>query len=411
MDIVFIHGNYPAQFRHLAAGLGQSGAHRVIFLTAREDANTQPIPGVEIRQFTLHRQASEHTHHYLKATEDAVLKGQAVLRALIELAAEGIHPRVVISHAGNGLGLFIKDYLPGALHIGFFEWYFQPSSAEYLLPEADINERLQIKMRNLPILEELNNCDVGVVPTNWQKSQFPKEFWTKLKIIFDGIDTAFFQPDHSIDDRDISLTGEAYDGELRITKDNLVLSYATRGMETLRGFPEFMRAASKALEKIPTLSVVIAGRDRRAYSYDAPTHEGSWKAKLLEELGNFPGRERMHFMGLMPYVQYRSLLQRSNLHCYFTRPYVTSWSLFEAAASGARLCLSEGPATDGIIEDRGQAIWVNLDQPRQLENTVVNALRKSNELKRSSLIPGFELSACLREWQSLINSQLQAMKN
>ena len=31
MNIVFIHGNYPAQFRHLAEMLGRSGDHRVIF--------------------------------------------------------------------------------------------------------------------------------------------------------------------------------------------------------------------------------------------------------------------------------------------------------------------------------------------------------------------------------------------
>ena len=31
----------------------------------------------------------------------------------------------------------------------------------------------------------------------------------------------------------------------------------------------------------------------------------------------------------MPYEHYKQLLQRSNLHCYFTRPYVTSWSLLK----------------------------------------------------------------------------------
>ena len=100
MDIVFIHGNYPAQFRHLAAALGSSGAHRVIFLTARGEDASQPIDGVETRQLALHRTPSEATHHYLVATEEAVLKGQSVLRALHELVEEGVSPRLVISHAG-----------------------------------------------------------------------------------------------------------------------------------------------------------------------------------------------------------------------------------------------------------------------------------------------------------------------
>ena len=115
MDIIFIHGNYPAQFRHLAAALGSSGTHRVIFLTAREDAATQPIQGVETRQLVVHRTPSEKTHHYLVATEEAVLKGQTVLRALHELVKE-VHPRVVITHAGMGLGLCEKPTTTGCAH-------------------------------------------------------------------------------------------------------------------------------------------------------------------------------------------------------------------------------------------------------------------------------------------------------
>ena len=148
MDIVFIHGNYPAQFRHLAAALGSTEAHRVIFLTDRVDAASQPIQGVETRQLAMHRMPCESTHHYLVATEEAVLKGQSVLRALHELLQEGVIPRLVISHAGTGLGLFVKDLLPKAVHIGLFEWFFKPETARWLLPNFELNEQLQTRMRN-----------------------------------------------------------------------------------------------------------------------------------------------------------------------------------------------------------------------------------------------------------------------
>ena len=60
-------------------------------------------------------------------------------------------------------------------------------------------------------------------------------------------------------------------------------------METLRGFPQFLIAAVHALQCNPDLQVVITGRDRRAYSYDAPSHDGSWKQHLLEQLEPFEG--------------------------------------------------------------------------------------------------------------------------
>ena len=403
MDIVFIHGNYPAQFRHLAAALGSTEAHRVIFLTDRVDAASQPIQGVETRQLAMHRMPCESTHHYLVATEEAVLKGQSVLRALHELLQEGVIPRLVISHAGTGLGLFVKDLLPKAVHIGLFEWFFKPETARWLLPNFELNEQLQTRMRNLPILDELNSCDVGVVPTTWQKQQFPKEFHHKLQVIFDGIDMNFFKPEPSIDQTTINLEGEELTAPLQIKPSNLLLSYATRGMETLRGFPEFLAAAARALSEIPNLQVVIAGRDRRAYSYDAPSHAGSWKSKILEELGDFPGQDRLHFTGLMPYEHYKQLLQRSNLHCYFTRPYVTSWSLFEAAACGARLCVNQSPATENIVENSELVTWVNLDNKTTLNNTIVRALQNHGNKQRSSLKTDFALTNSLKQWQNLIN--------
>jgi glycosyltransferase involved in cell wall biosynthesis len=404
MDIVFIHGNYPAQFRHLAAALGQAREHRVFFLTAREDAETQPIPGVAIRRFELHRTPHTGTHHYLIATEEAVLKGQAVLRALHALIAEGVQPRLVVCHGGMGLGLFVKDFLPNAVHIGLFEWYFRPATARWLMPNFELNQQLLTRMRNLPILEELESCDLGVVPTNWQRQQFPQEFQNKLAVIFDGIDQSFFQPDPEIDERIVVLEGEDLPEPLRIEPGQTVLSYATRGMEPLRGFPEFLQAAAVCLAENENLQVVVAGRDVRAYSYGAPSHEGSWKQHLLNELGKFTGRERLHFCGLMPYVHYRQLLQRSNLHCYFTRPYVTSWSLFEAAACGARLCVNQCPATEGVVADPAMVAWVDLDDASSLRQTLQTRLRSG--APRSSMDARHSLQLSLQHWQTVVNEAL-----
>ena len=97
MNILFIHGNYPAQFQSLARLTGADTLHRVVFLTARADAASDPIPGVEIRQFQKARDPRPETHHYLHASEEAVLNGQAVLRALDGLLQEGFQPDLVNS--------------------------------------------------------------------------------------------------------------------------------------------------------------------------------------------------------------------------------------------------------------------------------------------------------------------------
>ena len=108
MDCLFIHGNYPGQFRHLAPLLAEAG-HRVIFLTNRADAKDEAQPGVEIRNYTLHRGPSP-LHPSLPAEQrECNSAGPLFCENSIELATEGFQPRFVITHAGMGLGSFYKE--------------------------------------------------------------------------------------------------------------------------------------------------------------------------------------------------------------------------------------------------------------------------------------------------------------
>jgi glycosyltransferase involved in cell wall biosynthesis len=301
------------------------------------------------------------------------------------------------------MGLFLKDLLPNALHVGYFEWYFQPETTRHLLAHFDLDAQLKTGLRNLPILQELERCDRAVVPTAWQKAQFPEAYQGKLEVIFDGIDTSFFhRPPAGLDlsNRDLTLTNRDSGDTLVLKAGRRVLSYATRGMEPLRGFPEFMRAIPEVTATQQDVEVVIAGADRRAYSFDAPSHGGSWKEYLLAELGEFPGRDRLHFTGLLNYEDYRALLWRSNLHCYFTRPYVTSWSLFEAAACGAKLAVSKGPATEGVVED-DSVLWVDLDDQAGLTQTLIHGLKHQSPGAKTRA--GFDLHTNLKRWETILN--------
>jgi hypothetical protein len=106
----------------------------------------------------------------------------------------------------------------------------------------------------------------------------------------------------------------------------------------------------------------------------------------------------------MPYVHYKQLLQRSNLHCYFTRPYVTSWSLFEAAACGARLCVNQCPATEGVVADPAMVAWVDLDDASSLRQTLKTRLRSG--APRSSMDVRHSLPLSLQQWQAVVNQAL-----
>jgi glycosyltransferase involved in cell wall biosynthesis len=407
MDFVFVHGNYPAQFRMLARALAANAANRVYYLTARKDADKFPIPNVTIIHYEPHRKPHKDCHPYLTTTEEAVLQGQAVLRALLALQRQGVRPAVIITHGGNGLGFFVKQAAPNVRHITYMEWFFRPETSRYLFKDFDINEQLTNHLRNLSILSECESADTIVVPTQWQRSQLPSHYSQKAHLIFDGVDVSFFKP--QIMDHELVLPVENKEIIYRFPPDCRLLTYVTRGMETLRGFPEFMRMLPTLMEAYPDLRVIVAGQDRCAYSYGSPSRDRSWKTFMLEELEGRLDTARLFFTGLIPYTLYRDLLNRSDLHCYFTRPYVTSWSLFEAAACGARLMVNRSPATEGILAD-GDTLWVDLDDQDALTTTALQWLKDSParriESRSSILLPGFTLSDSLSQWNALLKSLL-----
>lgn len=418
MDILYLHGNYPAQFRLQVGALAADPRHRVVFATEREAVPAVEIPaGLELVKLQPHRAPSSAIHPYLHDSDEAVLLGQAVVRQLLTLRQQGFQPQLVVFHAGRGLGLFLRQLLPQATLVAYCEWYFKPADLPWLCSPTLLETRLldaslKSTVRNHALLQELAEADLALTPTDWQRQQFPPRLQRQLDVVFDGIDTTFFQPGSAEQPPPpLHLQPEGREEPLIIGPEAAVLSYTTRGMEPVRGFPEFLRSLPALLTALPQLQVVIAGRDRVAYSYPAPSHDGSWKEHLLAELGPFPGRERVHFTGLIPYGQLRDLLQRTDLHVYFSRPYVTSWSLFEAAACGAPIAMNSGPATTGVLP-HAAFVEVDLDDAASLAPALQDGLQRSlaqrGQPRRSLLPEEFTLTTCQQRWQQLINGAIQS---
>ena len=75
MKFLFLHSNFPAQFRHLITVLAQDPGNQVIFGTTRQEGE---MAGVKKFIYKESRSVSPQTHHYVRPLESAVLQGQAV---------------------------------------------------------------------------------------------------------------------------------------------------------------------------------------------------------------------------------------------------------------------------------------------------------------------------------------------
>ena len=73
-----------------------------------------------------------------------------------------------------------------------------------------------------------------------------------------------------------------------------LITYATRGMEPYRGFPQFMEAVALIQQRRPKCHVVVAGDDRVAYGKTLPDGK-TYKQLMLEKLPL--DLSRLHFTG------------------------------------------------------------------------------------------------------------------
>ena len=402
MNLLFIHGNFPGQFKDIAPALALNTNGKTYFLSLSDNPQNIVLPRVQFRQFKLHRDVGSETHAYVQSAELAVLKGQAVLRALDQLhKQEGFIPDVVICHGGMGFGLFVKSLLPNVRLISYLEWYFTPSNSQELILNPSINDFCRLECRNIPILQEAAQADQLVCPTRWQRDQFPAFIRDRIQVVFDGVDLDFFSPGPPADPLVLNANRES---PLQFTSDQLLLTYGTRGMEPLRGFPEFMRAAAVAQQAFPQLHVIVFGQDRSAYSYASPHPSGSWKQSMLEELEGQLDLERLHFTGLLNYGELVQLFRRSDLHCYFTRPYVVSWGVFQAVACGTRLLVNDFAGIDEVFDGKPFFSPVDLDNQEQINASVIECLRVEKESNSVSLPSSLSLSSCIAQWVDLIFS-------
>ncbi|MBO0347768.1 glycosyltransferase family 4 protein [Phormidium pseudopriestleyi FRX01] len=360
MQILFLHPNFPAQFRHLATVLGSNPNNTVVFGTKNERPEWV-IPGVKKALFEPSRDPHPGTHHYVRPLESAVIYGQAVYRMAEQLKTQGFVPDVIYGHSGWGPTIFAKDIYPETPLMCYFEWYYHAYGSDANFDPNDplnADDVARIRVKNAPILIDLASCDWGVSPTYWQRSQFPPEFHSKLSVVHDGVDTEYFKPDPGaklvLPNLDLSHVDE-------------LVTYVARGMEPYRGFPEFIEAVGYIQERRPNCHVVVVGSDRVCYGKSLPNGE-TYKDYMLKKVPL--DLTRVHFVGSLPYGLYLKVIQASDVHIYLTRPFVLSWSMIESLSTGCLVLGSDTQPVREVITDGENGLLVDFFSPKQIADRV-----------------------------------------
>lgn len=344
MNVLFLHDAFPAQFGRLGQELTTRHGWKCTFVVQSLSSCPTPTPemlrAVEIIQTPL---TAEHR------TGEGIpwpqIYGQFLdqCRSVYEIlrARPQLRPDLVVAHGGRGAPtLFLRDVVDCPI-INYCEYFFATS-------HRDISYRIDLppaepapffpRCINAPTLASLVDCDAGYSATEWQRSSFPKRFHPKIEVHFDGIETTLYRPGPA--PRTI--------GEKSIPEGTRVVTFVSRGLESIRGFDLFMRAADRIARVRSDVLFVVVGGEEIHYGWDK-LHTGapSFKQWVLSR-GDYD-LSRFIFLGRVLPEQLADILRISDLHVYLTAPFVLSWSMLNAMSSGCVVLGSDVPPVREVL--------------------------------------------------------------
>jgi glycosyltransferase involved in cell wall biosynthesis len=372
---LFVHQNFPGQYLHIVRHLAESGQHDIVFLS---EANANRIAGVRTVPYPKPSGSAPETHIVARELDSAVRRGEMVAHTAGNLKKLGFEPDIIIGHHGWGELLNLPDIWPGVPLLGYLEFFYRIDGIdvgfdpEFPSPPSDFP---RIRAKNAVNLLALNLDAHAQTPTRWQLSTYPSWAQERITLLPEGVNLDVCKPNPQARRRNAVIAGTT------IKPGEKLVTYVSRDLEPYRGFHLMMRALPHLLRARKDIRVIMVGSD--GISYGAPPPGGgTWREKMLAELGDSIDPARVVFPGRVDYETYLAMLQRSDAHVYLSYPFVASWSLREALASGCVVIGSDTPTVREFVTHNENGLLVSFFDPKGLADTVVKVLEDASLSRR-----------------------------
>src|ERR1700754_2438678 len=179
MKVLFVHNNFPAQYRNLAAALAREPGFELVAIGT---STAQSMPSVELIKYALPEADVSRTHPFARRFDVECRRAEQVLYSLSSLAASGFSPDVILAHPGWGEALPLRTVFPRARLLVYCEFFYgqgRDFDFDPEFPSAGLDGLIGLQLKNAATLLALADCDIGISPTDWQRSTFPSHYQEK----------------------------------------------------------------------------------------------------------------------------------------------------------------------------------------------------------------------------------------
>ena len=396
MKLLLVHQNFPGQFRDLGPALCDRG-HEIKAIGSSQRLTD---PRIEVLRYE-HKLENSGTHPHSLEVDEWIHRSEKVADIAMVLKKRGWAPDVMLAHPGWGEALLLKQVFPSTPLVIWPELWLRPEHLGIDPAGMNVGQMQYLRIKDWLIDGAMADSTLAVLPTRYQASTFPQRWQSKIAVVHEGVPEAMLQLPR--------LQQLTISENIILTPDIPVVTFISRNLEPMRGFPTFMRALPNLIANHPTVHVVIVGGDEVSYS-SAPGDGRSWRDHLLEELGDRIDRQRVHLFGRMPHEQLQKLYRRSDLHVYLSKPFVLSWSLLELMACGTPVLAEANSMMEELIQPGiNGALWHG--QPESLAKAILTLLETPERLKkwgeqaRKQLQPTYLQHHCLSHLEQLLQQQ------
>ena len=404
MRILFVHQNFPGQYRHILRILSNKTGHQLVGLGIHPLYEELPKNVTYIR-YPIKRANTEGIHSLALETETKVIRAEACGRAAYELKEKGFVPDLICAHPGWGEALFLKDVWPNTPLLSYQEFYYNPYGYDYdfdpelqKTPDWEMCARVRMKNAHLNLILEASSWNV--TPTEFQKNSFPVHWKRQISAIHDGIDTKIARPNPKVGNLKLR------DGAI-LEKGEPIVTFVNRCIEPYRGCHTFIRSIPHIQKLNPKARIVIVGNET-GVSYGKKSDKGEYKDIYISEIKGKYNPEKVHFAGALQYDKFLQLLQMSAAHVYLTYPFVLSWSLLEAMSTGCAIVGSNTGPVREVIEHGNNGLLVDFFKPKELAESVAKILEDKKLTRhlgtnaRKTIEEDYSLERCLPRQLSLM---------
>jgi len=396
MNILFIHNNFPGQYKHLVNALVRDKQHNVAFVTTQADVEIAGVRKFLVDIKSINDKGREDIHRYLRKYQTLIYRSEIFYRAFRFVQEKGFYPDVIALHPGWGVGLFVRDAFPNTPILTYQEYFRLPHIEALETFPPQLRDPEASKYWRIHMSRSLNHLvwtDWSITPMYWQRNSFPDVFHPRISVLHEGIDTNALSHDA------VPLKPLKFSNGISLNPDDEIVTYATRNQEPVRGFPTVIKAIQLIQKQRPHCHFILLGGSGSGYSSYVPPDGKTWQEYMFDEVK--VDRSKIHTPGYIDYKAYLGVLRASKVHIYLTTGFVLSWSFLEAMSLGCLIVGSKTPPVQEVMQNGKNGLLVDFNDHEALADNVIQALEKQKEMQelriqaRQTIIQGYALKDIL----------------